>query len=608
MGDKATAEKPCTDKQSYQSWLHSLPKHWKQRTLSPISRKDLQWFCSLLNAYGVHTQIFLKTISESSWNGEFISYPRNIEDEVFDNFVLKSYSTGELQSIPANTTRESLTHMRNDIIGKCIEKKRSLKKLGEILSGYKSWKKDVEELNHKYIIAQQWLEIEREETSRLNRHVEELKKAHHQSENKMSHQLRQIAKEKEDLIRGNSYFEELCQKNIEVNKSLELEREESSRLKRHVEELKKAHHQSESKMSRQLKQIAKEKEDLLIRLSRIAGAKLTNNNPHIADLSDDNRPTKLAEKFGQLYDDAWTDSLEELTEVETKLEDTVAISFLLRITAYQFCRGSRSMFLDLTDCQTVVTCKSSKDIKVLTKLPESSKVDIKPRTQMSLHAKETVSEMQKKFHVILKSIIRDIIRKEKFRPSVSDKSKTNPWELDETDVKATKCLGLWSGFSTVMHIKDIYNAKKGSKEEPVTLLRYTEFSKIKKKKLSQFAKDDNLRPRSQAYSKQGFFLRRDDLQRMLSALKNSQKESAGPKTRFQKTTHFAERCVELCWFMQTTQPPIHLSACIPEKRKMNNDIFKAYMKSGTVIDYIVWPVMYLHENGPLLTKGIAQPD
>lgn len=75
---------------------------------------------------------------------------------------------------------------------------------------------------------------------------------------------------------------------------------------------------------------------LYLRLSRIAGAKLTNNNPHIADLSDDNRPTKLAEKFGQLYDDAWTDSLEELTEVETKLEDTVAISFLLRIVVVSF--------------------------------------------------------------------------------------------------------------------------------------------------------------------------------------------------------------------------------------------------------------------------------
>lgn len=72
------------------------------------------------------------------------------------------------------------------------------------------------------------------------------------------------------------------------------------------------------------------------RLSKIAGSKLTSNNPDIADLSDDNRPTKLAEKFSQLYDDAWTDSLEELTEVETKLDDTVAISFLLRIVMVSF--------------------------------------------------------------------------------------------------------------------------------------------------------------------------------------------------------------------------------------------------------------------------------
>lgn len=63
----------------------------------------------------------------------------------------------------------------------------------------------------------------------------------------------------------------------------------------------------------------------------MAGSKLTTNNPDIADLSNDNRPTKLAEKLGQLYDDAWTDSLEELTEIDTKLDDREAISFLLRI-------------------------------------------------------------------------------------------------------------------------------------------------------------------------------------------------------------------------------------------------------------------------------------
>lgn len=53
-------------------------------------------------------------------------------------------------------------------------------------------------------------------------------------------------------------------------------------------------------------------------------------------------------------------------------------------------------------------------------------------TPKQLKGKEKRSEQ--KFHVILKSIIRDIIRKEKFRPFVSDKSKTNPWELDESDV------------------------------------------------------------------------------------------------------------------------------------------------------------------------------
>lgn len=53
--------------------------------------------------------IFIFSFCRSSWNGELISYPRNIEDEVFDNFVLKSYSTGELKNIPATTTRERLT-------------------------------------------------------------------------------------------------------------------------------------------------------------------------------------------------------------------------------------------------------------------------------------------------------------------------------------------------------------------------------------------------------------------------------------------------------------------------------------------------------------------
>ena len=41
---------------------------------------------------------------------------------------------------------------------------------------------------------------------------------------------------------------------------------------------------------------------------------MTRNNPNITDLSDMNRPTKLAEKYSELYDNEWTDAYEEYTE------------------------------------------------------------------------------------------------------------------------------------------------------------------------------------------------------------------------------------------------------------------------------------------------------
>ena len=48
------------------------------------------------------------------------------------------------------------------------------------------------------------------------------------------------------------------------------------------------------------------------RLSQAASRSLMFNNPSIADLSDKNRPTKLGERFEQLYDNEWTDAFETL--------------------------------------------------------------------------------------------------------------------------------------------------------------------------------------------------------------------------------------------------------------------------------------------------------
>lgn len=43
-----------------------------------------------------------------------------------------------------------------------------------------------------------------------------------------------------------------------------------------------------------------------------------------------------------------------------------------------------------------------------------------------------------------------------------------------------------------------------------------------------------------------------------------------------------------------------------KKRPFNRDVYKEYTKSGRYLDYVVWPVMFLHEGGPILMKGVAQ--
>ena len=57
------------------------------------------------------------------------------------------------------------------------------------------------------------------------------------------------------------------------------------------------------------------------------GQKLTDNNPNIADLSDRNRPTKLAERYTELYDNQWTDAF----EIIYNNNDNETIGLLLHI-------------------------------------------------------------------------------------------------------------------------------------------------------------------------------------------------------------------------------------------------------------------------------------
>lgn len=73
------------------------------------------------------------------------------------------------------------------------------------------------------------------------------------------------------------------------------------------------------------------------RISEMAGNKMTKGNTQLTDLSDPNRPIKLAERFGELYDACWTNVFEEFmihhtkgTEVEEK-KATDGLKCLLQV-------------------------------------------------------------------------------------------------------------------------------------------------------------------------------------------------------------------------------------------------------------------------------------
>jgi hypothetical protein len=48
-----------------------------------------------------------------------------------------------------------------------------------------------------------------------------------------------------------------------------------------------------------------------------------------------------------------------------------------------------------------------------------------------------------------------------------------------------------------------------------------------------------------------------------------------------------------------------LATC-KEGERFDKNIFKEYTKSGPTVDFVVWPALYLHENGPLVGKGVAE--
>lgn len=75
------------------------------------------------------------------------------------------------------------------------------------------------------------------------------------------------------------------------------------------------------------------------------------------------------------------------------------------------------------------------------------------------------------------------------------------------------------------------------------------------------------------------------------------------------TTYFAKKCANLCWLMQLREPKVHMlyDTTKYKDKEFDGDLFRPYTRTGRQFGYLVWPVLLLHENGPTLGKGVAQP-
>ncbi|KAL4228438.1 Mitochondria-eating protein [Mactra antiquata] len=91
--------------------------------------------------------------------------------------------------------------------------------------------------------------------------------------------------------------------------------------------------------------LEKEKEQLLLRLSKFVGDQLYKNNPDITDLSDQNRPTKLGEMYGELYDNQWTDAYEALTEAGHSENETLETLKLTLMNVFSFCEKKAGLLV-----------------------------------------------------------------------------------------------------------------------------------------------------------------------------------------------------------------------------------------------------------------------
>ncbi|CAC5382390.1 unnamed protein product [Mytilus coruscus] len=68
---------------------------------------------------------------------------------------------------------------------------------------------------------------------------------------------------------------------------------------------------------------------------------------------------------------------------------------------------------------------------------------------------------------------------------------------------------------------------------------------------------------------------------------------------------YIENCVSLCYYVAVQDPPMVID--FEPGQIFDKQSWKEYTRSGTEVEYVVWPALYLYKGGPIMSKGVVQP-
>ncbi|KAH3806455.1 hypothetical protein DPMN_134776 [Dreissena polymorpha] len=344
--------------------------------------------------------------------------------------------------------------------------------------------------------------------------------------------------------------------------------------------------QNTSKLMDDLIRVETEKQDALSRLSALMSVKLRDNNPNIADLSDQFRPTKLAEMFSELYDNEWTDAF---TVINTGLSERQTITFLLDIImgAYAFCiRELDGTWSIVSQYYLDPSLPNEQEIQKL--LKDSRKVAVVKMTD----------RISQRYRAHIQSIcavprLLDMLSSEAFGQYV------------------THCVNICllmcaNDPPVVITYQDAV--------ESINSTQSVEISVNKDKAINVDITNKDAKQIGRKQTMEGNEIGEDEMtgkefQNNLDESYNEEQshcvENMNPENtldpRGEPYRDGLDTIEELREIGRFSVVHEHF-----QRRSFDRNVFKEYTRRGAFIDFVVWPVMYLHQGGPMLGKGVAQ--